>query len=313
MPKILVLGGTGFVGRHAVAALTPKPAKVVVGTRTPSTNSDQRGFRLEEMTASRDWREIVREFDVILNCVGILRPQKSATYDQIHHLAPKAISSACEGHATRFVHVSALGLDPEDRSGFLTTKLKGEKAIEQSQGNWIIVRPSLLDGVGGYGAAWLRGVSRLPVFATPMDAKGQIAALTVADLGEALACLCLESAEDLQLETSRIFELGGVRSYRFEQYIRGLRLRYSKTRALAIPIPGFVARIGAHLCDLLRVTPFSFGHWELLRKDNVPRPNRLPELLGRTPNAVVPCRAQPLEIETANAKDNGQKHDPDDA
>jgi NADH dehydrogenase len=244
-------------------------------------------LRLEEMTSVGSWKELVREFDVILNCVGILRPQRSASYEQIHHLAPQAISAACNDLKTRFVHVSAIGLKRTDRSGFLTTKLRGENAIRASSSNWIITRPSLLDGEGGYGAAWLRGVSRLPVFATPADATGRIAALTATDLGEALARLCLAPSEDLHLNKSRIFELGGSRSYKFETYIRGLRLRHSQTRALSIPIPGIIARIGAHICDLLHITPFSFGHWELLRKDNVPTPNRLPELLGRAPTEVI--------------------------
>lgn len=297
-----MLGGNGFVGRHAVAALDATSATVVLGTRTPAPNTNQKCFRLEEMTAAQDWSKIVLEFDVILNCVGILRPQKTASYEQIHHLVPQAIASACEGLPTRFVHVSALGLDSSDRSGFLTSKLNGEIAIERSHANWVIVRPSLLDGVGGYGAAWLRGVSRLPVFVVPADAKGRIAALTAADLGEALANLCLRSDQELRLDESRIFELGGIQAYTFEQHIRGLRLRHSTNRALALPIPGFVARIGAHICDLLRVTPFSFGHWELLRKDNIPIPNRLPELLGQMPDEVVPRKNESAAVQE-NSKD----------
>ena len=33
--KVLVLGGSGFVGRHAVAALLDRGAEVIVGTRDP--------------------------------------------------------------------------------------------------------------------------------------------------------------------------------------------------------------------------------------------------------------------------------------
>lgn len=185
------------------------------------------------------------------------------------------------------MHVSALGLGSRDRSGFLTSKRNGEQAIQSFAANWIIVRPSLLDGDGGYGAAWLRGVARLPIFAVPADARGRIAALMAGDAGLALAQLCLASDTELGLADSRIFELGGTQSFIFEQYIRGLRRRYSRRRSIAIPIPGIAARLAAHVCDLLRLTPFSFGHWELLRRDNVPRINRLPELLGRDPTPVI--------------------------
>jgi hypothetical protein len=44
--------------------------------------------------------------------------------------------------------------------------------------------------------------------------------------------------------------------------------------------------IGAHLCDLFHFSPFSYGHWILLQRDNVPSPNHLPELLGRAPTEV---------------------------
>ncbi len=290
LPKVLVLGGTGFIGRHAVASLKHTAAQIVIGTRTPTTQIDshqQRYIRFEDMTSSVDWEDVAREFNVILNCVGILRPRGFASYERVHHLAPKAIAVACGVLNTRFIHVSALGLSAGDRSGFLTSKRRGESAIQSSQCNWIITRPSLLDGDGGYGATWLRGVSALPLFVLPTDAKGKIAALTVTDLGDALAKLCISSDRELNLEQSRIFELGGACSYDFGAYIRGLRRRYTARPAIAIPIPGWLARLGAHVCDLLHFTPFSFGHWELLRKNNAPSINRLPELLGRSPTQVI--------------------------
>ncbi|MEH6542754.1 MAG: NAD-dependent epimerase/dehydratase family protein [Porticoccaceae bacterium] len=288
-PRVLVLGGEGFIGRHAVAELRKQNINVVVGTRDRSL-AGKPGYEcyfLEQRTKRDDWREVVRRFDVILNCVGILRPAGSASYEDIHHLAPGALVEACAEAAVRFIHVSALGLSPGAKSGFLRSKLAGEAAIQATAGEWIIVRPSLLDGEGGYGAAWLRGVSKLPVFAVPADAKGQIAALTANDLGEALTRLCLASKEELKLDESRIFELGGNTHWGFEAYIRGLRRRYTEKPVWAIPIPGILSRIGAHLCDVFRVTPFSFGHWELLRKNNIPLPNRLPELLGRPPTEVI--------------------------
>jgi uncharacterized protein YbjT (DUF2867 family) len=285
-----VLGGKGFIGRHAVAALKDQNIDVVVGTRSPSKTKsaeNERCYRLEELCAAEDWKGTVEEFDVILNCVGILRPVGKATYDRVHHLAPQAIATTC-GDQVRFIQVSALGLNNANRSGFLTSKLEGEEAIKKTKGNWIIARPSLLDGEGGYGAKWLRGVARSPVFLAPTDAKGKIAALTASDLGEALCRLCLAPSEALLLNESRIFELGGTQTYDFESYIRALRLRYSSSRALAIPLPGILARIGAHIFDVFHITPFSFGHWELLRSNNVPIPNRLPELLGRPPMQVAP-------------------------
>lgn len=297
--SVLVLGGNGFVGRHAATALIDAGARVVIGTRFPDNSLKRRSqdpsscdamqleVRMEHLTSAADCKAMLRDVDAVLNCVGILRQRGRETYDRIHRQAPLALAMACKAQGKRFVHVSALGLDQPARSRFLTSKLAGEHAIAEHGGDWIIARPSLLDGVGGFGASWLRGVSRLPLFVIPADARGRIAALDVADLGEALAQLTLQDAAKLQLEESRVFELGGTESWHFRDYILALRRTYTDAPALCIPIPGLLARLGAHLCDALHFTPFSFGHWELLRRDNIPVNNRLGELLGRAPVSVV--------------------------
>jgi len=223
----------------------------------------------------------------VVNCVGILRQRRRESFDAVHRRAPTALAAACKSQGKRLVHISALGLGQPARSRFLTSKRAGENGIREQGDDWIIVRPSLLDGAGGFGAAWIRGIARLPFFVAPADAKGRIAALDVADLGEALARLAFDDAQSLKLDQSRIFELGGSESWEFRDYVFALRRTYTDTRSLCVPIPGLLARLGAHICDVFHITPFSFGHWELLQRDNVPEKNRLPELLGRPPVSVV--------------------------
>lgn len=283
-PRVLVLGGRGFVGRHAVAALAEVGAEVVVGSREARPGALP--VRLEQSLLAEDWHDLIADYDAVLNCVGILRQVRGATYDRVHRRAPIALAQACASVGKRFVHVSALGLHDGAGSRFLTSKLAGERGIREVDGDWIIARPSLLDGVGGYGARWLRGVSRLPFFFVPIDARGQIAALRVEDLGMALARLCLADANVLRLSQSREFELGGNRRWVFADYIAHLRKSYTERPPRPLPVPGFAARGFAHLCDLLHFTPFSYGHWELLRQNNVPDPNRLEELIGRSPSEV---------------------------
>ena len=296
--KVLVLGGSGFVGRHAVEALLERGATVVIGTRDPerpsgrlpaaAAHAERRETRLEQLTEVEAWPDLIEDVDTVLNCVGILRQRGSSTYDRVHHLAPEAAAAACAALGKRFVHVSALGLDDHARSRFLASKLAGEHRIRMSGADWILVRPSLIDGEGGFGARWLRGISRLPLYAAPIDAAGRIAALDANDLGEALARLSIDDALSLDLGRSRIFELGGEHAFAFKDYIAGLRKNHTDAPILRVPVPSLLARLFAHVCDVLHFTPFSFGHWELLQRDNIPKPNRLPELLGRPPTQVAP-------------------------
>ena len=306
--SVLVLGGAGFIGRHTVAALLDARARVVIGTRFPgpmgkrtpphsaALDAEQREIKLERLGNPDDWRELIDDVDAVVNCVGILRQRRRETYDAVHRRAPTALAVACKDEGKRFVHISALGLEQPAKSRFLTSKRAGENGIRSNGDDWIIARPSLLDGAGGFGATWLRGIARLPIFIAPADAKGRIAALDVGELGEALARLALDDAESLRLARSRIFELGGAESWEFRNYVYALRRTYTRTRSWCVPIPGLLARVGAHLCDVFHITPFSFGHWELLQRDNVPSENRLAELLGRNPVSVVSRNFSDVEL-----------------
>lgn len=310
--RVLVLGGAGFIGRHAVAALLETGAEVSIGSRHPARidgrlpqaarTCARRLVRFEAMTDPAAWREPLNGIDVVVNCVGILRQRGRETYERVHHLAPAALAEACRLRGVRLVHVSALGLDANARSRFLRSKLRGEQALHASGADGCIVRPSLLDGEGGFGARWLRRLARLPLHPLPADATGRIAALDVRDLGEALAALALRPTPG---GAGRDVELGGIQPLTLPEYVAALRRLHTPRPALMVPIPGLLARLGSHLCDLLHFSPFSFGHWELLRRDNCPHPNLLPELLGRPPRAVgapVPCppapasQAQPIRV-----------------
>ncbi|MFA6986270.1 MAG: NAD(P)H-binding protein [Arenimonas sp.] len=295
--KVLVLGGAGFIGRHAVAALLARQHEVIVGSRHPqragkrlgpsAQGCERRQLRFEQMTQAEQWRHCLRDVDAVVNSVGILRERGRETYDAVHRRAPMALAHACREKGIRLVHVSALGLNHPHRSGFLRSKLRAEQALGHSGVDYRLVRPSLLDGDGGYGARWIRWLARLPVHVLPASALGRIAVLHVEDLGEALARLVEIAIVDDAPAEQREFDLGGLQQRDLATYMQAIRLHGIGSPARCLRVPGWLARIGSHLCDVAHFSPFSFGHWELLQQDNIPRCNRLPELLGRLPRVVA--------------------------
>ena len=286
--RVLVLGGAGFVGRHAVAALLGRQHEVIVGSRYPERAArrlpvqahrcERRTVRFEKLLTADAWRPLLTGIDVVVNCVGILRQRGAETYEKVHHLAPAALADACSlTGVRRLVHVSALGLGERVTSGFLTSKRHGEAALLARSIDCVIVRPSLLDGPDGYGTRWFRKVARWPVHFIPASARGRIAPLDVDDLGVALSVLC--EIDDLPM---REVELGGATEMTIRAYVARLRSEQCGANArpaLTLAIPHWLARIGSHVCDLLHVTPFSFGHLQLMQHDNVPRVNSLSRML----------------------------------
>ena len=300
LPKplhVLVLGGTGFIGRHAVAALQNAGVRVTVGSRQPDRHASRYPdvvfccVRFEQLLAAQDWACLLAtlsqsaKVDEVINCVGILRQRPGESYEDVHHHAPAALAQACAAAGIKLIHTSALALHAGAKSRFLSSKLRGEHAIAATSCDYAIVRPSLLDGEGGFGARWLRGLSRSPLQFIPRAARGGIAAMRCTDLGQALSVL----ASRPSLAAYREVELGGLHAYGYAEYLRALRTGYTTSQALQVPLPNWLARLSAHVCDVLHFSPFSNGHWILLQRHNLPQPNRLPELLGRAPLAIAPC------------------------
>jgi NADH dehydrogenase len=289
--RVLILGGAGFIGRHACTALLKRGHVVVIGSRharssdprlPPTLQSLQRRrVRVERMTTAAQWDALLDGVDAVLNCVGILRPRWRESYDAVHHRSVAALAQATQARGLRLLHVSALGLRGDARSRFIRSKWQGEQALLGARGDITIVRPSLLDGADGFGARWLRRLARWPLHCVPADAAGQIAPLDVDDLGTALAALC-----EAPTANQRIVELGGADTRSMAEHLAALRRQHTAPPARVLRVPTSIARLASHLCDVLHVTPFSFGHLELMRAENVPRINALPALLGRAPRWI---------------------------
>jgi NADH dehydrogenase len=284
--KALVLGGNGFIGSNIVTKLQAQAVQVMVGSRKNNPLNNMHAILLQEMLQIEDWLLVLNNLgfeagDVVVNSVGILRERPNESYDKIHNLAAKALAQACARLDIRLIHISAIGLTTMAKSKFIRSKFEGEQAVLASGAQAIIVRPSLLDGEGGYGAKWFRRVATWPIQFV-MRSQGLVAPLQVTDLGEAVANLCAMNFDNLP----KIIELGGNEILTIPQYLNQLRLSTKRKPALQIAMPKWLVRIVSHIFDGLAWTPLSFGHFELMQGYNVPAKNSLPALLGRRPSEI---------------------------
>ena len=148
--NILVVGGSGFVGRHLVAALAARGAKVTVPTRSrerakhlillPTVDVVQ----VERLDA-RVLSQLAVGRDTVVNLAGILHgPDFTATHVEL----TQGVVNACHSAGVkRLLHMSALGADPQAPSEYLRSKGIGEQAALAADDLEVTVfRPSVIFG-----------------------------------------------------------------------------------------------------------------------------------------------------------------------
>ena len=117
--KIVILGGSGFIGAQLAIKLSPVSEKIIIPTRDTGSNSDLKMIPNLEIIQQdvKDERTINMLFDnadLVINTIGILNElDDDNSFDKIHYQLTKKISSALnENKVKRYLHVSSLNADP---------------------------------------------------------------------------------------------------------------------------------------------------------------------------------------------------------
>jgi NADH dehydrogenase len=290
MTMVVVLGGTGFLGRRLVRLLAGEKSNVRVAVRHPErAPSALRAADPAWVTVLRaDARDrgsvaaAVAGADAVVNAVSAYVEKRGATFAAVHEQGAETIArEAAAGGAARLVLVSGIGADPESQSPYIRARGRGELVVRQAFPGATIVRPSAMFGPGDalFGTfADLAGL--LPVL--PLIGGGtRLQPVYVEDVAEAIARMLADPRT-----IGQTYEVGGPRVYTLRELVTTV-LRLIGKRRLLVPMPFMVADILALLFELLPSPPLTTSQVDLLRADNLAS-GALPGFreLGIQPKAV---------------------------
>ncbi|MGW8310771.1 MAG: complex I NDUFA9 subunit family protein [Thiogranum sp.] len=271
--RIVVTGGTGFIGSHLVNKLVGLGHDVTVVTRRPERHRDFRvGSKVRlatvDLSDTGQMIALLAGCDCVINLVGILNEQGSSTFSRAHVELPRLIVKAMrESGVSRLLHMSALNADVnETRGRYLKTKGEGENLVHQSPGIDVTsFRPSVVFGPGD--SFFRRFASLLKLAPTPLFplacADARFAPVYVGDVADAFV-----HALNHRNTIGQRLELCGPSEYTLKQLVEytgevtGLHTR-------VIGLPDFAARLQGHIMGLLPGKPFTIDNYYSLKKDSV--------------------------------------------
>src|SRR3954469_14152936 len=151
---VTVLGGSGFLGRHAVRALAREGYRIRNAVRRPDL-----AFHLQPLGRVGQIHAVqanlrypasveaaVRDAEVVINLTGILFERGKQRFEAVHADGAANVARAAAAAGARLIHVSALGVDPQAPALYARTKAAGEAAVLAATPDATIFRPSILFG-----------------------------------------------------------------------------------------------------------------------------------------------------------------------
>ena len=275
MTRVLIIGGTGFIGRHIAGALSAAGHEVTAA-----------GHR--DIDLARDDEDALRAklagAEAVINCAGLVRDRRGASMAAVQGQgAARLFQAALAAGVRRLIHISALGASLAGETAYQRTKGAAEDALRQidpdgKRLDWCILRPSVVIGRGGASTAMLAALAALPFLPRLGDGRWQVQPVHAADLA-ALAVRLIESPAPLP----RSLDAVGPEPMNTDRLLTALRtwLGLPSARFIAVPEPLLMltAAIGEKLAD----GPVNREVVAMLKRGNVADAAPMAAALGRPP------------------------------
>ena len=263
--KILLLGGTGFVGRSVCDTLVERSGgagqRVVVPTRTPARAKHLQLLPTVQLVAAdvhdeTELAQLVRGADAVVNLVAILHGDDAA-FRRVHIELPLKLATACAAAGVRrVVHVSALGVADSAPSRYLRSKAAGEAVLRRANLDLTVLRPSVIFGAHDRFLNLFATLQAVFPLVPLGGAQARFQPVWVQDVAEAIV-RCLGDRATI----GQTYECTGPEVYTLRQIVQAAG-RWAGHPRRVIGLPDALARVQAAVMEWLPGEP-------LMSRDNL--------------------------------------------
>lgn len=288
--RVVLVGGTGFVGSAIANRLSEAGVSVLIPTRRRSRAGHVMLLPTAEVVEAdvNDPATLERLFagaDAVVNLVGVLHSKSGTPYGpdfaRAHVSLPeKIVAAARKAGVKSLVHVSALGADANGPSEYQRSKAAGEAVIRAAGSDlaWSILRPSVIFGRDDSFLNLFAKLARLFPVLPLAGANARFQPVYVEDVAE-VVWNCLNKPE----AAGQTYDVAGPSVYTLRQLVEYVSSLVGKKRPIFALSEG-LAMLQARLMELAPTPLMSRDNVRSMQADNVTGNAPLP--FGLVPTAL---------------------------
>ncbi len=270
--KVVILGGTGFIGAQLATKLSPKSEKIVIPTRNIESNS---GLKLipnlkivkTNIKDERSINQLFKDADLIINTVGILNElDEDNSFDKIHYQITKKISHCIKkNNVKRYLHISSLNADPKSIGKYLKSKGQAEDFLISETSSFCkltIFRPSIVFGESdSFFNKFATLLKFLPIFPLACP-NAKFMPVYVEDLTDFM----ISTINNVDSYGKKI-DVTGPNEYTFRELINQTLIAL-KIKRIIIPLNNFLSQVQARVFEKLPGKLFTMDNYQSLQIDS---------------------------------------------
>jgi uncharacterized protein YbjT (DUF2867 family) len=254
--RLLLLGGTGFVGRALCERLAERGCdmRITVPTRRLANAKLVQPLPTVDPVECdvHDDAQLARAVDghdAVVNLVAILHGRE-ADFQRVHVELARRLAAACaNAGVTRLVQVSALGVGAQAPSLYLRSKTQAEELLRAAPLQLSVLRPSVIFGADDQFLNLFASLQRVLPVMPLAGAAAQFQPVWVHDVAQAIV-RCLDMPDTI----GQTYACAGPQVYTLAELVR-LAGRLAGHERWVLPLPEGVGRLQARAMELLPGQP----------------------------------------------------------
>lgn len=271
--NIIILGGSGYVGKHLAIELAQRGYNITLPCRRPHRLKEIKVLSNINIVQANimdkdELSKLCQGQDAVINLLGILNETRKNSFRSIHIDYINTIVDACQANKIkRLLHMSALGADQASGSSlYLRSKGEGENLVHtygQTKLNVTSFRPSVIFGADDSFINRFAGILKLCQGVFPVACPySRLSPVFIGDVVSAIA----DTINDTGSFSQR-YPLCGPETFTLLQIVTLINQTISSNCKI-IGLPDTLAKIQAIILQILPGKLFTMDNYRSLQTPN---------------------------------------------